>query len=94
MAGCNSINVDWTIHASPVKDQGMCNSCYAHSTLASIEMMLHVEYGIKYDLSEQHIADCTIDWAPKGYEMFNNFGCEGGWGWKSLFYIEINGVAL
>lgn len=34
--GCDSINVDWTVHASPVKDQGQCNSCYAHSTLASI----------------------------------------------------------
>lgn len=34
--GCDSINVDWSVHASPVKDQGQCNSCYAHSTLASI----------------------------------------------------------
>lgn len=55
-AGCDSINVDWTLHASPVKNQGQCNSCYAHSVLASIEVRIHADYGINYDLSEQQIA--------------------------------------
>lgn len=53
--GCDSVNVDWTVHASHVKDQGQCNSCYAHSIIASIEVRIHADYGIKYDLSEQHI---------------------------------------
>lgn len=48
---CDSIDVDWSIHTTGVRDQGTCNSCYAHSALATIEAMMHVQYGIKYDLS-------------------------------------------
>lgn len=53
--GCDSVNVDLSPLVSPVKDQGRCQSCYAHSTLASIEVMLRADYGITFDLSEQQI---------------------------------------
>jgi hypothetical protein len=55
---------------------------------------MHVEFGIKFDLSEQHITECTKTWAPKGFEAANNFGCDGGWGWKTFLYIQYYGVTL
>jgi C1A family cysteine protease len=47
----NTINVDLTNYASPVRDQGACNSCYAHSTTATIELMLNINGILGMDLS-------------------------------------------
>lgn len=77
---------------SPVKDQGKCNSCYAHSVLATVETMLHFKENKFYDLSEQQIADCTLNWTPTGVGSANNQGCVGGWGWKTSSYLVTYGV--
>jgi C1A family cysteine protease len=60
-----SINIDLTNFTTPVRDQGKCNSCYAHSAIATVEALLYRKYNQIFDLSEQQILDCTRDWAPK-----------------------------
>lgn len=51
----------------PVKDQGMCGSCWAFSAIAAIENI-----ACKGTLSEQQLMDCMPDQAGTG-------GCNGGW---------------
>ena len=55
---------------------------------------MHIDFGLKFDLSEQHIVECTLKWAPEGQERGNNKGCDGGWGWKVMNYIQYYGVTL
>jgi len=52
----------------PVRDQGMCGSCWAFSTVAALEAAVAVFDGDHVDLSEQHLIDCNTQ----------GFGCGGG----------------
>ncbi len=87
-----NISVDMSNVASPVRDQGACNSCYAHSSISTVETMFRTDLNVSLDLSEQQIVDCTVGWAPVKYSHYNNLGCDGGWGWKALAYMENLGV--
>ena len=42
----------------PVKDQGNCSSCWAHSAIAAVEGRLKLDTGNTTSLSEQYIMDC------------------------------------
>ena len=72
-----SNDVNWnttTKYLAPVRDQGGCGSCWAHSTIESFESALAIKNkqdlksSSTYRLSIQYLVDCdTLDW-----------GCNGG----------------
>ena len=53
---------------SVIKDQGQCGSCWAFSTIGSVESHTEIQNGIYTSLSEQQLVDCST---------WNN-GCGGG----------------
>lgn len=67
----------------PVKDQGMCGSCWAFAKTASLESAHALTNGVMLDLSEQELVSCDKD----------SFGCNGGF--LSSFRYQIkNGQGL
>ncbi|KAI1307932.1 Procathepsin L [Halotydeus destructor] len=66
---------------SPVKDQGVCGSCYAFSANGAIEAQAAIKYARRANLSEQNLVDCTYN--------YGNGGCQGGW-MDSCFKYIIN----
>lgn len=67
-------SVDWRDEGlvGPVKDQGQCGSCWAFSTIVSLEGQQAKKTGSYVSLSEQNIVDCV-----KG-ESDCCDGCDGG----------------
>ena len=64
----------------PVKNQGSCGSCWAFSTVGSLETMIHWNAGLPIELSEQELVSCSTD----------NHGCEGGWMHTAMDYVQKN----
>lgn len=62
--------VDWTLagYTTPVKNQGQCGSCWAHSAVEQIESQWIWEGGAPWELSVQQVTSCTE----------GTFGCGGG----------------
>merc|ERR1711957_64272 len=58
---------------TPVKDQGQCGSCWAFSTVASLEGAHFIAKGELLSFSEQQLIDCAG--LSSGY---GNHGCKGG----------------
>lgn len=64
-------SVDWRTKGvvNAIKDQGQCGSCWAFSTVASVESAVAIKTGTLYSFSEQELVDC---------DTFLNQGCNGG----------------
>lgn len=78
--------VDWRTKGvvNPIKDQGQCGSCWAFSTIASLESAVAIKTGTLYSLSEQELVDCDT--------LLNN-GCNGGLMDAAFSWIgRVNGV--
>lgn len=58
-------DVNWIKYTTPVKNQGMCGSCWAFATIES-HLMIHRSTPV--ELSEKQLVECDV----------NNQGCEGG----------------
>ena len=80
--------VDWREQGAvtPVKNQGMCGSCWAFSTTGTTEGAYFLKTGNLVSLSEQQLVDCARD--PE----YENFGCSGGWPWSAVDYVTKHGL--
>ncbi len=54
---------------TPIKDQGLCGSCWAFGTVGPLELNLLIDGGLVEDLSEQYLLSCNTEF----------WGCDGGW---------------
>ncbi|CAF0898668.1 unnamed protein product [Rotaria sordida] len=82
-------SIDWRIMGAvtPVKDQGICGSCWSFGTTGVIEGAYFVKHGSSIRLSEQDLVDCS--WG------FGNNGCDGGEDFRAFQYImKHDGIAL
>jgi len=63
-------SVDWVTQGAvtPVKNQGQCGSCWAFSTIGSLEGAWKIAGNPLISLSEEQLADCSTQ----------NNGCQGG----------------
>jgi hypothetical protein len=69
---------------TPVRDQGMCGSCWAFSAVAALESaaVRTAGYPLTLDLSEQYLVSCESDQS----------GCVGGYLTNVLAYLRGNGT--
>ncbi|MCS7134481.1 MAG: DUF333 domain-containing protein [Candidatus Pacearchaeota archaeon] len=77
-----------------VKDQGNCGSCWAFSTIASLEAkyeILQKNSRLNPDLSEQREVSCDRTCYPPPNNDSCNSGCAGGYMDLALKYIIDNG---
>lgn len=76
---------DWRIFGAvtPVKDQGVCGSCWSFGTTGAIEGAFFVKHDHLIRLSQQNLVDCS--WG------FGNNGCEGGEDFRAYDWIIKHG---
>ncbi|TKY55678.1 Cysteine proteinase RD21a [Spatholobus suberectus] len=80
------LHVDWRLKGAvaPIKDQESCGSCWAFSTVATVEAINKIVTGKFVSLSEQELVDCD-----RAY----NEGCNGGlMDYAFQFIIENGGI--
>lgn len=72
---------------TPVRDQGACGACWAHSVIETIESMAAIEHGAATvaPLSVQQMIDCAAG---------INHGCAGGDTCNLLQWLVLNNVPI
>jgi C1A family cysteine protease len=65
-----------------IKNQGSCGSCWAFSTIGSVESATEISTGEYTSLSEQQLVDCSHN---------GNDGCGGGLYETAFRYLEHHG---
>ena len=86
-------HVDWRElnMVTPVKNQGMCGSCWTFSTIGSIESAWAIAGNPLVSLSEEQIKDCSWGYFDVFHKQSNQ-GCNGGLITPAFNYIlEIGG---
>jgi len=78
-------SVDWrnSKAVSAVKNQGNCGSCYAFSSVSTIETGWALKHGTLWSLSEQQLVDCST--------KQGNLGCNGGSPEGAYGFVMANG---
>ncbi len=77
-------NFDWKQYTTPVKNQGMCGSCWAFAATETIESHLMIYRNQFVELSEQQLVECDV----------NNQGCEGGSEIMAYIYSMYNPLSI
>lgn len=71
---------------TPVRNQGKCGACWAHSTVATIESMVAIRTGRLIPFSVQQLVDCSHE--------DDNQACFGGDTCSALIWMIKNNVTL
>lgn len=76
----NADSVDWRQKnaVNAIQDQGQCGSCWAFSTMASVEGEHAIKTGELLKFSEQQLVDCST----------MNHGCNGGSMTLAYYYLK------
>lgn len=69
---------------NPIRNQGLCGSCWAFTTTAAVEANLMINMNINILLSAQELIDC---------DRQNNRGCSGGNPIYAYEYVIKNGLS-
>jgi C1A family cysteine protease len=79
--------VDWRQKGAvtPVKDQGVCGSCYAFGSIGSLEGAYQIATGTLISMSEQQIVDCAWN------DALQVQGCNGGYASVVMQWMINNG---
>lgn len=75
--------INYSNYFGPIKDQGICGSCYSFVSTGTIEGNYAKFIGDNLRFSEQHIVDCST----------YTYGCNGGDPRSSFKYITEKGLA-
>jgi len=67
---------------TPVKNQGMCGSCWTFSATGALEGLYFINNSKLISFSEQNIVDCAV----------KDHGCNGGWSIDAMSYAAENGI--
>lgn len=81
-------SVDWRFAATPVKDQGMCGSCWAFAAIEALETHLFLTTNQFWTLSVQELVSC----APNPKRCGGDGGCTGATAVQAYEYLMQAGV--
>ena len=77
--------IDWSTNAtSPIKNQGICNSCWAFSAIETVESAAFLQTGKMLVLSTEELITC---------DNVQDGGCMSGNTFSGVEYLEKHGVA-
>lgn len=85
-ASQNADSIDWRAKGvvNEIQDQGNCGSCWAFSTMASVESEHAIKTGKLLKFAEQQLVDCST----------LNHGCNGGSMSLAFLYLKTHAAIL